>query len=110
MPAGDENSFDRANRLARELADALDDLAQLKKDYAEYVERTARRFATVSLSNGLDLDEAEVRLWDDADRIVQRVKDRAWNEGYLEGIHSTENKVREFRIEETHNITKDKDG
>jgi len=101
---------DRANKLARELADTLDDMATLKTEFAEYVERTTRRLASFELANGADPDEVELKLWDDADKITQRIKDRAWNEGYIEGMYASEVKIRDFRISEINEIAAGRDG
>lgn len=96
------------NAIARQCADALDNLQSLKTEFADYQKRVAREMASIRLAAGHSVDEVSDQVYKDQEEVIQRLKDRLWNEGYLEGIRSARAHLESYVISETHGITAEK--
>jgi len=74
------------NRIARENADLRDEMATLRAEQAELQERWGRAIAEVRLAAGLTAAEVTDEVYEDAYDVLQRVKDRCWEQGRAAAI------------------------
>jgi hypothetical protein len=83
--------LDERNDLARQCADLRDQLATLRDEYAAVQERAAAVIAAFELDAGKTVDEVSERAYDDKDLVLDKVKDRCWENGYVEGLKAARN-------------------
>lgn len=77
-----------AAKAIREAVDARDELATFRAERAEEQERYARALAELRLASNDNVDYVTDQIYEDAYKVLDRLKDRCWNEGYLEGIRA----------------------
>lgn len=93
------------NTLARENADLRDELHTLKDNITEEQEHYARAIAEARLSAGISPDE----VYEDAYKVLDRLKDRCWNNGCLDGLRAARNSIDTLLYSEQHAIDSERE-
>lgn len=96
------------NAIARQHADALDDLAALKDEFAAFQERVVLDMAALRLATGKSIEDVSDTAYDDKEQVAQRLKDKCWNEGYIEGLYSAARHLDDYRITENEALSREK--
>jgi hypothetical protein len=81
------------NVLARQVADLRDEMAGLRKEYAEHQERHIAIVAALELDRGKTVDEVTDEAYDDKDMVVQNLKDRVFEQGFEDGVRHARNSL-----------------
>lgn len=90
------NERNERNKIARECADLRNQLSTLREEFLASQERAAVVIAAFELDAGKTVDEVSERAYDDKDQVLDKVKDRCWENGYVEGLQVARNTLDEL--------------